>query len=308
MPVMADRPASDRPQWDREGLDWPNRDASSFVDAGGIRWHVQRIGDAGLPRLLLLHGTGAATHSFRDLAPLLASDFSVLAPDLPGHGFTAQPTRAGLTLPGMAALLHVLLKKLDFAPDIVVGHSAGAAILIRMTLDGTIRPQSIVSLNGALRPIRGAAFFSPMAKLLFRNPVAPRLFAWRAADPAATQRLLEGTGSHVDRRGVELYARLFRRPGHIAGTLGMMAGWDLAELDAAMASLAVPLVLVTGAADRAVPPADADAVARRVPHATRIRIGHGGHLLHEEEPALAAGIIRDVFARGAAARSEEPAR
>jgi magnesium chelatase accessory protein len=305
---MAERPATDRPSWDRDGLDWPNRERSAFVDAGGIRWHVQRLGDAGSPRLLLLHGTGAATHSFRDLAPLLARDFSVLAPDLAGHGFTAQPTRAGLTLPGMAALLHVLLKKLDFAPDIVAGHSAGAAILVRMALDGTIRPRAIVSLNGALRPIRGAALFSPMAKLLFRNPVAPRVFAWRAADPAATQRLLEGTGSRIDRRGIDLYARLFRRPGHIAGTLGMMAGWDLAALDAGMASLAVPLVLVTAAGDRAVPPSDADDVARRVRVATRVRIGHGGHLLHEEEPELAAGIIRDVFARGPAARSEEPAR
>jgi magnesium chelatase accessory protein len=94
-----DAPATDR-------LDWPNRDGSSFVAAGGIHWHVQRLGDPARPRLLLLHGTGAATHSFRDLAPLLANDFSVLALDLPGYGFTGQPTRAGLTLPGMAASVH----------------------------------------------------------------------------------------------------------------------------------------------------------------------------------------------------------
>ncbi|MFN5717015.1 MAG: alpha/beta fold hydrolase, partial [Bradyrhizobium sp.] len=72
--------------WSRDGTDWPNRNASVFVEAAGIRWHVQRMGEG--PSLLLIHGTGAATHSWRDMLPLLARHFSVVAPDLPGHGFT----------------------------------------------------------------------------------------------------------------------------------------------------------------------------------------------------------------------------
>ena len=55
------------------------------------------------PDLLLLHGSGAATHSWRDLAPLLARDFRVIAPDLPGHGFTETPGGDGLSLPGIGA-------------------------------------------------------------------------------------------------------------------------------------------------------------------------------------------------------------
>jgi magnesium chelatase accessory protein len=76
-------------------MDWPHRTASRFVSAGGIEWHVQVMGKG--PCALLLHGTGASTHSFRDLAPALAPDFSVIAVDLPGHGFTGTPPsrRAG---------------------------------------------------------------------------------------------------------------------------------------------------------------------------------------------------------------------
>ena len=55
----------------------------------GLRWHVQMMGTG--PQVLLLHGAGAATHSWRDVAPLLARDFTVIAPDLPGHGFTDTP-------------------------------------------------------------------------------------------------------------------------------------------------------------------------------------------------------------------------
>ena len=93
--------ASRRLGWERDGSDWPNRRHSRFVDAAGLRWHVQCAG-AG-PSLLLLHGTGAATHSWRDVLPRLATRFRVVAPDLPGHGFSSAPEDRGFSLPGMAA-------------------------------------------------------------------------------------------------------------------------------------------------------------------------------------------------------------
>src|SRR3954470_13494112 len=112
-----------RPRWEMEGRLWPNREASSFVQAAGLRWHVQRMGQG--PQLLLVHGTGAATHSWRGLAPLLARRFTVVAPDLPGHGFTEAPSPDRLSLPGMVAALDGLLRALDVSPALAVGHSAG---------------------------------------------------------------------------------------------------------------------------------------------------------------------------------------
>ncbi len=78
----------------------------------------------------------------------------------------------------------------------MVGHSAGAAILARLCLDGAIKPALLVSLNGAFLPFEGAArfLFPSIAKLLFLNPLAPRLFAW-AADRKAVANLMRGTGS-----------------------------------------------------------------------------------------------------------------
>lgn len=300
----------DAPSWSIEGRNWPNREASRFVSAGGLSWHVQEWdrSAAGRPKLLLLHGTGAATHSFRDLAPRLARDCHILALDLPGHGFTATPSTDGLSLPGMARLVGGLLDALDFQPEIVVGHSAGAAILASMALDGLIAPKAIVALNGALRPIRGAAVFSPLAKLLFLNPFAPRIFARRAMDRDATRRLLEGTGSRLDADGIDLYARLFRRSGHIAATLGMMAHWDLERLERRLPRLAVPLVLVTAAGDKAVPPRDAAEVAARIPSARVVSLKDGGHLVHEERPDEIARVILGIAAEeGVAAGDARPA-
>ncbi|OZA31359.1 MAG: alpha/beta hydrolase, partial [Novosphingobium sp. 17-62-9] len=67
------------PRWDVEGRNWPNRSASRFIETPGLKWHVQIAGEG--PVVLLLHGTGAATHSWRDVLPLLAQGFTVIAPD-----------------------------------------------------------------------------------------------------------------------------------------------------------------------------------------------------------------------------------
>jgi len=97
------------PSWELDGQDWPNRDCSRFMTAAGLRWHVQCAGTG--PVCLLLHGTGASTHSFRDLLPQLAQTFTVVAPDLPGHGFTERPRDlAGLSLPFSSSdYFHVLI-------------------------------------------------------------------------------------------------------------------------------------------------------------------------------------------------------
>src|SRR5450631_1137543 len=144
------------------------------------------------PPLLLLHGTGAATHSWRGLAPILAQQFTVVAPDLPGHGFTQSPPPHRLSLPGMASDASQLLRTLDVKPEIVVGHSAGAAILARMCLDERIAPRLLIGLNGAFMPFGGVAnhLFSPLAKLLVMNPFVPRLFVWQASNPGAVERLI----------------------------------------------------------------------------------------------------------------------
>ena len=269
----------------------PNQVASRFVRAAGLRWQVQVMG-AG-PALLLLHGTGSSTHSWRGVLPLLAAHYTVIAPDLPGHGGTECPATARLSLPGMARALQGLLQVLDVRPVAAAGHSAGAAILARMALDGAIAPRSITSFNGAFLPLQGVAaqVFSPLARVLVGLPGVPKLFAWQAARPGTVERLLEGTGSTLDAEGVALYARLVANPAHVQAALGMMAQWDLVPLVRDLPRLAPRLLLVAGAADRSVPPAQAQQVAVMVPGA-RVVIQPGlGHLSHEEQPAQAAALI-----------------
>jgi magnesium chelatase accessory protein len=215
--------------WERDGADWPNRAFSRFVSAGGLRWHVQVIGEG--PTVLLIHGTGASAHSFRALARVLASEFTVVVPDLPGHGFTEGPKAAsGYSLPSVASAMTALLRELALQPVLAVGHSAGAAIAIRMTLDGVIAPAAVVSLNGALLPFLGMAndLFGPAARFLASSGVAARAFALFAGSRPSVERMLRATGSSIDDEGRRLYARLAGTPNHVHGALALMANWTCA--------------------------------------------------------------------------------
>ena len=285
--------------WARDGADWPNREASRFVDAAGLRWHVQVMGQG--PVVLLLHGTGASTHSWRDVMPKLASSFTVVAPDLPGHGFTTRAPKTSLSLPGMAAAVSGLLRELKLSPERAAGHSAGAAVLVRMAVERLFTPDLIVSFNGAFFPVSGVAgqFFSPLAKAVAGASVMQKLFA-RMADRSAVERLLKDTGSRLDETGLKLYQRLFANEGHIAGTLGMMAAWDLHWVPQDLKNLTVPLYLVRALKDRTIAPANAERAAKLAPNAHVIDMEALGHMAHEEDPATAAAIIADpqAFVRG----------
>ncbi|MDX2223235.1 MAG: alpha/beta fold hydrolase [Rhodospirillaceae bacterium] len=277
--------------WEADGPAWPHSAASRFVDAAGLRWHVQIKGKG--PVMVLVHGTGASTHSWRGCVDRLARGFTVVVPDLPGHGFTELPDNDRLSLPGMAAALLALLAELKVKPAVVVGHSAGAAIAVRAALDGGIHPKAIVSLNGALMPFPGLASFAfpALAKVLFLNPFAVPIAARLAIDPDAVASVIRRTGSEIDGEDLAYYTRLFADRRHIAATIGMMANWDLSSLRDDIHALKPRLTLVSDDTDLAVPPWVARAVKERLPAARIIALSGQGHLAHEKSPKLICDLI-----------------
>lgn len=282
--------------WHREGLIWPNREASTFVRTGAARWHVQRMGNG--PPVLLLHGTGASVHSWRGLMPLLAGHHDVIACDLPRHAFTTGHDAYAMSLPAMAREVARLMEALGVAPTAIIGHSAGAAIALQLALDHAYRGP-IIGLSPALRPFPGAMaqIFPAIAKTLFVNPLVPRIFTGSIDLVGGAERFLwRSTHSRIDQAGLACYRTLLKHPGHAGGALAMMANWDLPALRERMGEVRNPVLLVHGANDPAIPPDWVRDAAGWLPGARLELVPGLGHLAHEEAPEIAAAHIAAFLA------------
>lgn len=272
-------------------VDWPYRDKARSLRRGAVEWWVIDTGPKDAPALWLLHGLGASGHSFRRLIGPLAQDYRVIVPDLPGQGASRAAPGHRFGLDAMAEDLVALSDALEAPIDAAIGHSAGAALALRLS---ELRPlRAVVGINAALGTFDGAAglFFPLLAKGLAAAPFTASLFARLWGNARTVERLLTGTGSPLTPEGREMYVRLVRDPAHVAGALGMMAQWRLEPLMERLPWLSVPTLLLTGDRDNAVPPVVSDDAAARMRHATVRHLPGYGHLAQEEAADGLAGEI-----------------
>jgi magnesium chelatase accessory protein len=267
-------------------------DSTFELQAGGLRWRLQRMGQG--PGLLLLHGTGSSLQSWRACLPGLAAHFSLLIPDLPGHGGTAAFADRQASLPRMAAAVGDLLAALDWQPTLVAGHSAGAAVMLQMSLDSRLpQARGLLAVNGALQPLPGVmGLVAPaVAKFASRSAWLPAWVSRHATQPRALSNLIASTGSRLDEAGVQHYRELLKQPEHLRGVLDMLAAWRLEDLQTRLPELRTPLWLAAGLADRTVAPVQALELARWLPGASFHPLPGLGHLAHEEAPGVVNGLL-----------------
>ena len=274
---------------------WPNNEFSRQIKGPVHLWHVQETGTG--DTVLLLHGAGGSTHSFRDLIPLLAKNFRVVAIDLPGQGFTRLGARNRCGLDPMVSDIQALCDQEGWQPRVFVGHSAGAAICLRLAEAATkagVREVRVIGLNAALGRFTGLAgmLFPAMAKALAATPFVTALFAGTARNPERAKALLDSTGSQLSQEGLELYRRLIGNRDHVNGALLMMAQWSLDNLLDRLPDLTIPTLLIVGEKDQTVPPKVSREAADILPNAHIHELADLGHLAHEERPAEIAGLIQ----------------
>lgn len=273
--------------------DWPHRAHSRSLRVGTLDWHVQCLGRG--PTLLLLHGSGASAHSWAGMLPMLARHATVVAPDLPGHGYTEGASLDSLSLPMVAQALQALLVALGLpAPSLVVGHSAGAALGLRWAMSQALQPpDALLGFNPSLiaPPAVYTRLLGPLiTPLATSGPVASLLARWSARS-GMVGRLLDSTGSRLAAPQRAHYVQLFSRPSHVRGAMGFMAAADLDAVLAAAAGLRTGCHFVLGERDAWVPERPLRRIIQRALPGAEVETWAGGHLLHEVEPERAAAWV-----------------
>jgi len=120
------------------------------IEADGVRVFYRAAGDPGSPVVLLLHGFPTSSFMFRELIPRLASDYRVIAPDLPGFGFTEVPAERNYvySFDRLAATLHAFTQALKLRRYALYVFDYGAPTGFRLAMAHPDRVTAIVSQNG----------------------------------------------------------------------------------------------------------------------------------------------------------------
>ena len=258
-----------------------------------LRWFA---GGAG-PAVVLVHGLGGAASNWIELAPELAQDNRVIVPDLPGHGGSA-PLAALPNLDPFADRLGLVLEREAVGPAVVVGHSLGCVVALRLALREPGRVRGLVLFSAAgigsssrrakqalwlSSLVRPGRFLAPHRARIARSERLRALVwgSWATPDgttisPLATEGLLAGPALHTD-----------------TGSAAIALASEDPRLD--LERIRCPSLLVWGARDPQVRVDDAFEYARRLGAPLRVVAG-AGHLVVAERPEACLDAIRAFLA------------
>ncbi|HAE21269.1 MAG TPA: alpha/beta hydrolase [Spirochaetaceae bacterium] len=241
------------------------------------------------PLILLLHGFGASSFSWRDLRQELSRYADVIAYDRPAFGLSERPVRWKGPSPygpeNQLALAVALMDELGYDRAIVVGHSAGGTIALSLALERPERVAALVLVSPAAYIGGGApAWIRPLFFLPSINHLGP-LLARRLG--ARADEFLRSAWFAPELLDAEVYEG-YRAPLMIKNW--EKALWELtkasrsARLEKRISSIGAPSLVISGDSDTIVPIEQSIRLARELPKATLVVVPQSGHVAHEESP------------------------
>lgn len=268
----------------------PSIDTSTrFVTIHGHE-RAYRLAGSG-PALLLLHGIGDSSRSWISLMRPLAERFTVVVPDLLGHGESAKP-RADYSLAAYANGMRDLLDVLDIDTATVVGHSLGGGVAAQLTYQHPTRVERLVlvSSGGVSQEVSP---FLRLASTPLADVVLPLLrFAPARFVTMAGIELLRISGTDLGRDAEELNRILDTLPdvafrGAFSRTLRSVVDWRgqvVTMLDRTYLAKAMGVLLVWGAHDAVIPVSHGYLAHETMPGSRLEVFDEAGHFPHHQDP------------------------
>jgi pimeloyl-ACP methyl ester carboxylesterase len=282
----------------------PSTYRTASVD--GLKVFYREDGDSKAPNVLLLHGFPTSSHMYRGLIPALADRYHVVAPDLPGFGFTDAPNRTGFkySFNHLAEVIDRFTEVIGLSRYAIYVFDYGAPIGLRLAVRHPDRITAVVSQNGnayleglseGWNPIQ--AYWkvpSPENRAALRAFLKPESIQWQYAHGVPTPEVLSPDCWTLD-------SALLARPGNDEIQLDLFGDYQsnielYPKFQEYIRSRHPPLLAVWGKNDPFFLPAGAEAFKRDSPDA-EIHLLDAGHFALESRGPEIAAIIRDFFAR-----------
>ena len=283
----------------RANAKWPP--CGRFVEADGAILHVREAGPDGAPRILLIHG---ASSNLLELWGPLAGEFSplhrVIAYDRPGMGHSTRARRGAHELGAQARAAARVLEATGAGPALIVAHSLGSAVALRLALERPELVSGLVLIAPACNPYPGKPAWwarlsaTPVLGALFCNLIVPLLGPLMSGASVANNFWPAPTPvNYAEEAGVGL---IFRPLAFRASALDVCA--SNAEFFAQQpryGELLTPAIVITAEKDRIVSPKrHARALAVDMPAAELVIAPDTGHMPHRLRTDLVIAAIRRV--------------
>ena len=277
-----------------------------FADVDGVKIFYREAGSPGKPVLLLLHGFPSSSHMFRDLIPLLADRFHIVAPDLPGFGQSDMPDRKtfAYTFDHIAHVIGRFTEVIGLERFAIYVFDYGAPTGFRIAMDHPERVTGIISQNGnayeeglsdGWNPIR--AYWKEPSKAnrdALRAFLAPETTRWQYVHGVPDE-------TRVSPDGIALDNFYLARPGMDEVQLDLFGDYKsnvalYPNFQNYFRTHKPPFLAIWGKSDPFFLPPGAEAFKRDIPDAV-VRFLDTGHFALETHAAEIATAIREVFAR-----------
>ncbi|MBI1685593.1 alpha/beta fold hydrolase [Caulobacter hibisci] len=274
------------------------------AEVGDVSIFYREAGDPERPTILLLHGFPTSSHQFRDLIPRLADRYHVVAPDLPGFGFTTAPDGFDYSFAQLAEAMAAFTDTIGLQRYAIYIFDYGAPVGLRLAIARPGAITAIISQNGnayeeglsdGWAPTR--AFWadpSPANRQAMRSMLSLETTRWQYTHGAPDETQVAPEAYWLD------YA-LLSRPGNDDIQLGLIADYAgnvalYPRIHAYFRQWQPPLLAVWGANDPFFLPAGAEAFRRDLPKA-EVHFLDAGHFALETHGREIAGYIRDFLER-----------
>jgi pimeloyl-ACP methyl ester carboxylesterase len=279
---------------------------SRTVAVDGSKIFYREAGRSGLPVLLLLHGFPTSSHMYRNLMPALADRFHVVAPDLPGFGFSGAPDRLDFryNFERLAEVIERFSEVVGLKRYALFVFDYGAPVGFRLALKHPERVTAIISQNGNAYEEGLSEGWNPIQRYwrepteanrsALRDFLKPETTKWQYTHGVADPDLVAPESYTLD-------SALLSRPGNDEIQLDLFLDYAsnvalYPDFQAYLRRHCPPLLAVWGKNDPFFLPAGAEAFRRDVPNA-EIRFFDTGHFALETHGAEIAETVRDFLGR-----------
>jgi pimeloyl-ACP methyl ester carboxylesterase len=254
------------------------------------------------PVVLLIHGIAGTSEQWADIAPVLAEDFTVVAPDLLGHGDSAKPV-GDYSLGAYAVSLRDLMIALGYRRATVVGHSLGGGIAMQFAYEYPVFCERLVvvssgGLGHEVHPLLRAATL-PGAELVLPLIASQRVLGWGDAVGQALARIGLRAGPDIAEmaRGYASLADAGARSAFLHTVRAVIDpnGQRVSAADRLYLSSMIPSLIVWGRRDPLIPATHGEFAHAEMPGSRLEIFEEAGHFPHLDDPIRFAGILRDFL-------------